>query len=202
MRRLVLDLETTGTNPNKHSILSIGIEIIEVKKNRVTRLGEAEYFIQPYKPEVSVEAMSINGINLDYHKQIAADPSTILQMFTSFVQHFFPKEPATVVGHNVDFDLAFLRELFETTEFPKEYNSVVSYRKIDTQTIVRFFQDAGHFPKDLGGLQNWLTYFGVEYESKYMHGALYDAKRTTDLYEKLLTYGEKLLENFNDVKSV
>lgn len=189
-RKLVIDIETGGTNPNLHPILSLGLVVLDGK----TTIAETEYWISRGDRQVDATAMAINKIDLVEHEKRAQQPQDVVRSLTSFVQHYFPNEAAVPVGHNVDFDLSFIKALFESQGLLADYNKVLSYRKLDTQSIIRYYQDAGHFPKDVSGLGSWLGYFGINHNQNELHGALYDARVTAHLYVKLLEYGEKLLE--------
>lgn len=210
--RVVVDVETSGLDPTTNALLSVGLVIINGREV----IAEEEYNIHSKSKIIDPESMKINKINIDLHNNFAIQPAEAVQKIVQFIKANVPVDalPLALVGHNVDFDIMFLKQLFrenagsnlwESMVYSSNptlapgrdglymYNEVFHYRKIDTQVIVRYYQDCGHFPTDSKNLSGWLEYFGIMFDASQMHGALYDAKKTSILYFKLLEYGEKFL---------
>lgn len=111
-RRLVfLDTETGGVIPEKHSLLSIGIVIWDADQGI---LGKQEYFIKSARYVVTQEAKRINKFNRAYHNSIAEGASTVINKMINYCQSFFPDNTAIpLAGHNIQFDVGFLKVLFK-----------------------------------------------------------------------------------------
>ncbi|MFC7374303.1 DEDD exonuclease domain-containing protein [Brachybacterium sp. GCM10030267] len=93
---VVVDLETTGTDPRADAITEIGA--VKVRGGEV--LGEFRTFVDPERP-IPAYIASLTGIS---DASVAGAPSirTVLPMFLDFVGD------AALVAHNARFDISFL----------------------------------------------------------------------------------------------
>lgn len=107
----VLDIETTGLKPGHH-------EIIEVSTIRVARgqCSEKTWLLRPiHSDRVDPRALSVNGWAPDRWASHPHPLSPIgLSRYAEIVQEL---KGSFVVGHNVGFDLAFLRQHLETHKY-------------------------------------------------------------------------------------
>ena len=98
--RFYLDTETSGLDPSKHQIFSVGLMI---KKNNET-LFEGIYYIKPQSwAEVSEEALKVNNLCLaDLEERGLTEKELISQIQSVFYKYnlFRPK----LIGHNVSFE--------------------------------------------------------------------------------------------------
>ena len=95
---VVVDLETTGTDPVADAITEIGA----VKVRGCEVLGEFRTFVDPERP-IPAFIASLTGIT-DAAVQGAPTIRTVLPMFLDFVG-----PEAALVAHNARFDIGFLR---------------------------------------------------------------------------------------------
>lgn len=93
---VVVDLETTGTNPTEDAITEIGA--VKVRGGEV--LGEFRTFVDPQRP-IPAYIASLTGIS-DAMVTGAPHIATVLPMFLDFVGD------ASLVAHNARFDIGFL----------------------------------------------------------------------------------------------
>ena len=99
---IVLDLEASGTEYKKHSIVSIGaldIENPEMRFYEECRIWDGAHIMD--------EAMAVNG----FTEAEVTDPnkkpeSEVVRMFLEWSQHFADR---TLAGQNVSFDRDFLK---------------------------------------------------------------------------------------------
>lgn len=94
---IVFDLETTGVNPHKNKIIEIGA--VRVKGNDI--VDKFHSFVDP-EIDIPSEITEITGIRDDMVKG-AKKIEEILPDFIKFISD------STIVGHNVEFDMGFLR---------------------------------------------------------------------------------------------
>lgn len=100
----VIDLETTGLNAKKNSIT----EITAIQYRNGEEIGKYSTLVKPGEP-ISEEVEMITGISNDMVKNAPA-PISVLSELAAFVG------PAPIiVGHNVSFDINFLREKLQQT---------------------------------------------------------------------------------------
>jgi DNA polymerase III epsilon subunit-like protein len=102
---IVIDLEMSGIYPDKHSILSIGAVDFSNPKNQFymeCRLRENASYMK--------EALAVNGFK---PKQIRdkAKPS-LKHMLLEFIKWADGIKDKTIAGHNVQFDMMFLKHSF------------------------------------------------------------------------------------------
>lgn len=181
---IVLDTETGGTDPSVHSLLQIGLTLIEGEKIKSTDV------IQVTEPIIHVtqEAMSINRINLV--EQVGVSPERAMEVLIWWLTRngFRKGDRAVLIGHNVKFDVTFLLRLFKMTGYEKDFYKWFSYRTIDTSAVASFMNIAGTI--DLKGrsasLESLCEWAGIAYDSVQAHDAGYDSNVTAQLFLHLL----------------
>ena len=124
MKLAFLDTETTGLDNKRHEIIELALIIIEDGE----RIYEKSFKIKPQHIETANSvALKING----YDKDIWAKEGYCwnLESVKRLAAHL---EGAVIVGHNVKFDIGFLRAVFKrykhSFRFPPE---------LDTKTLAR-----------------------------------------------------------------
>ena len=97
----VIDIETTGLSPLEDEIIELSA--LKVRDNKVVK--EFSSLINPNK-EISDFISSLTGITQSM-VQNAPDIKTVLPLFIDFIGD------DTVLGHNVSFDLGFIRTKYK-----------------------------------------------------------------------------------------
>ncbi len=166
---VVFDTETTGLNPRKDEILSIGAVI--VKDNKILTSEKFELFVKPSKAinETSIKIHQIRNIDL----QNGCEPKEAIEQFL----HFIGARP--LVGYYIEFDVKMVNKYIKPligVSLPNpqiEVSGIYHDKKIkripDGTIDLRF----DSIMKDLG-----LPIFGK-------HDALNDAVMTAMMYLKL-----------------
>ncbi len=166
---VVYDTETTGLNPKKDEILSIGAVI--VKNNKILTSQKFEIFVKPSR-EIDEESIKIHYIrNIDL--QNGCEPNEAVEKFL----HFIKNRP--LVGYYLEFDVAMINRYLkphlgiklpnDQIEVSKIYHTKKS--RINPQAIIDLKFDS--MMKDLD-----LPIFGK-------HDAISDAIMTAMMYIKL-----------------
>lgn len=127
-----VDIETTGTDPIRHGIISIGAE---------TFVGEHTFYrelILPENCEIDPEALRVNGedeallrarCEPDYIKPIHA----LVELLTWCSQH----DVGVMVGKNPDFDHRFLQRNWEAAgQSLDTFNKILTYITIDWSDFI------------------------------------------------------------------
>jgi len=154
----VVDVETTSLKPETGSIIEIGA----VKgENEFSRLIKAD---QPLDKTIA----ELTGIT---DEMLASEGVELQAAMTEFIEFV---GDSTLVFHNAQFDMAFLRRACQICGLPQMKN-----RTADTMTIAK---------KKLRRLTNYrletvAQHFGIE--EKQLHRALPDCRMTAQVYEKL-----------------
>ncbi|GAB2544766.1 DEDD exonuclease domain-containing protein [Brachybacterium huguangmaarense] len=117
---VVVDLETTGTDPSSDAITEIGA--VKVRGGEV--LGEFRTFVDPHRP-IPAYIASLTGIT-DATVAGAPDIETVMPMFAEFARG------CALVAHNARFDMGFLRAAAAAIELDWEPGVV-----LDTLRLAR-----------------------------------------------------------------
>lgn len=177
---VVVDLETTGTDPAGDAITEIGA--VKVRGGEV--LGEFRSFVDPERP-IPAYIASLTGIT---DESVAGAPSirTVLPMFLDFVGD------AALVAHNARFDISFLSTQAAACEI-----AWTKPRVLDTLTLARavFRRDEVRDHK----LSTLAAHVGASITPD--HRALSDARATVDvlhaIIERLGPTGASTLEDLS-----
>jgi DNA polymerase III epsilon subunit-like protein len=188
---IVLDTETTGLDPQKNSLLSIGALEFENPENQF--YGECRIW---EGAEIHDKALEVNGFSeaevTDPEKPL---PGELLESFFAWVESCAETD---VAGHNVTFDTGFL--LAEAVRSDLGYP--FAHRVVDTYSLAWMYliQAGKSIPQKDGrsGIDSdfVFTYVGIS-EERGEHNALEDAKLTAEAISRLV-YGKQLLEEYKE----
>ena len=189
---ITVDIETSGVDPNKNSILSIGAVSYEDPDNQF--YGECR---AREGSEINPKALEIN----DFTEEKAHDEN--LQTEEELVKEFFSwwnkiPNPKIIAGQNIHFDWAFLK----TTATMYGIEDNLGYRMIDQHSIA--FAHLVANKKELPTLEGSykvisdfiMDYVGIPEEPK-PHNALNGAIWETEALGRLME-GKNILEQFKD----
>ena len=180
MKRLVIDIETTGLSPKFHKTLTVGLLLIDVEIDFLDILDSNHIFIKHKNYNSSKEAMAVNKINLKKHELHAVLPKKACNQINRFIEKNVLHE-IPLVGHNITFDKGFLNALFNQGEtFHKFY-----HKHEDTMWMWRSLQRKNLVPYKGSNLQNVANHLGIDYTKA--HNALADCEITAKVYHKLLS---------------
>jgi DNA polymerase-3 subunit epsilon len=177
-RLLVLDTETGGLDPSTDALLSVGLADWE---DGVV-LRKTEILIDPEGLNCDPKALAVNGIDLEIHAAYAVSRAEAGVQIRAFCR---PMGRPWIAGHNVQFDIGFIRRLFD----PGTLRMVFSHRVLDTMQVLAYLGHTGKIPDGIGKLDQAIAHFGIEVPAGQRHTALADALATADLYTKLLAVG-------------
>ena len=158
-----IDVETSGLDPNKHSILSIGIVNLQTKKDFYQQIRHAELLVEP-------GALEVNKLDLTLGRQL------VLYEIIDVIQ---PGDDNRILGVNPQFDLSFLNKTGLGNYF--------SYRVIDLNSIFAFL---GEGIRELitAAAKDLLYEQKPEIYALGKHHALYDAWWNVYAYEECSKY--------------
>jgi len=223
-RLLIIDTETGGLDPRKNAILEVAGVVWERNPGQAGRiLGKFRYDVHDPSGICEPRALEINGI--DPARNNGMSPEIVVALIEKFIQEVYlddcdgafhllmnPRvggcpciEKIVLAGHNVGFDVGFLKRLYDLADRPRgffgffkrlyrlvvprdshdsRYEKIYSHRLIDTCGVVRYLVLAGGLPLEGAGSQEAFEYFGITPEKA--HTALGDAEATAKLLDKLI----------------
>lgn len=190
---LVLDIESSGVEPHKHSILSIGALDIAHHENRFymeCRAWDGAH--------ISDEALAVNG----FTREQATDPAkpSEAELVRAFLKWSETLEERTLAGQNPSFDRDFLRygcERAGHTAWPFAHRTIDSHTLCYMHMVKRRLEppvNPEHHRSALN-LDAVLNYCGIP-EEPQPHNALTGALSHAEVIARLL-YDKKLLPEFD-----
>lgn len=191
---IVLDVEASGTDYRKHSIVSVGALDLANPKNRFyeeCRIWDGAHIMD--------EAMAVNGFTkeqvTDTKKQSEAD---LTHAFLHWAQSV---DERTLAAQNVSFDRDFLKAAAERaghTNWPFSYRCIDVHSIAYMHMLTRGLQPPTDKIKKHSALDldQVLKYCGIPAEPM-PHNALTGALSHAEVISRIL-YGRKLLPEFSD----
>lgn len=175
---LVCDTETGGLNPEKHSLLTIGMVFVMFKNKRAEIIEELHIPIKHEKYIIEKQAQEVNLIKVEEHDKIALPIGEAKKKIHEFMTKH--KLFDTIIcGQNIGFDIGFLKQLYTEKEYPFHYHNV------DTKAIWCYLKLQEKIPYGLGNsLKEMANYFEIDYSNA--HNAIADCKITIQVLEKML----------------
>jgi len=186
---IVADIEATGLDFHKHSLLSIGAVDFEYPERQF--YGECRMWDGA---SIMTDAIAVNG----FTKQECMDPKkqSIKDLMENFLQWIEQCEDKTLAGQNPSFDRDFLNDSFARAHIGWHF----SYRTLDLNSMAYMDMIKRGLPvqqknnrADLN-LNTILKYLGLPEEPVPHHG-LNGAKYEAEAFSRLL-YGKNLLPEF------
>jgi DNA helicase-2/ATP-dependent DNA helicase PcrA len=159
---IAIDTESTGLNPYQDQV----IELAAVKFGRSGKVAEFHRYITPTKPVGDSER--VHGISDVYLKQHGKDAKIVLGAFLDFIG-----ESPVLVGHNVRFDVALLKENLRRIEL-----DLMDFTAFDTLDLSRRYVTLRDYK-----LLTICQQFGISLPT---HRALDDALAVSDLITLLI----------------
>lgn len=186
---IVLDIETTGLDPGRHSIVEVGAIDFDCPGN---------YFNEKCQvwegAEIDPGALEINGLTLnEIHDQTILTQNELISRFSIWIELI---EDKTIAGQNIDFDINFLNE--SSRRCGLDLN--LGKRKVDQHSIVyAHFLKRNIRPPLKNGFSNLnsdlvMKYVGLPSEPK-PHRAINGARFEAEALSRLL-FGRVMFEEF------
>ena len=154
----IVDVETTGLNPNYHEMIDIGIIII----NQNLEI-QGQYFskVLPSFPErIDSMAQNINGFDLQrWTQEEAISEVELINQMNIFLNNYIGKP--IFIAFNSWFDSGFVRNLLNEHDY--KFNDWFDYRVLDIPSIALA---CGYFPKTLDFNEKLATLLEVQPETK------------------------------------
>ena len=154
----IVDVETTGLNPNYHEIIDIGIIII----NQNLEI-KGQYFskVLPSFPErIDPMAQNINGFDLQrWTQEEAISEEELINQMNIFLNNYIGKP--IFIAFNSWFDSGFVRNLLNEHDY--KFNDWFDYRVLDIPSIALA---CGYFPKTPDFNEKLATLLEVQPETK------------------------------------
>ena len=167
MRKLVLDTETSGLDPEKDRIIELAcVEMV----NDAPTGGKYHRFYNPGNIIISNEAEQIHGLNNKFLEKFSTFEKSA-QEFLDFVKD------SQLVIHNASFDLSMIN-----TSLERIGKEVISF----SRAICTLEMSRKMFPGSKNNLNALCRRFNISLENREKHGALTDCFLLQEVYIELL----------------
>ncbi|CAC12497.1 hypothetical protein [Thermoplasma acidophilum] len=168
---IFIDTETTGLDPTKCSVISVGAVVYEDPSSRF-------YMEARPDPDAMIDdgALAVNGFTKEYLSSIA---NAMYDMLTTFTEWYASNSSDyTVAGYNIDFDISFLSQEC----LMNSVRMIRIDRRIDLKNL---FETSDLYKGGRKRLDDLLMALGLGTERK-PHNALYGALAEAEAYAMLV----------------
>ncbi len=191
---VVVDLETGGFNARTDALLEIAAVTLRLDERGMLHPDKTHAsHVKPF-PGANMEEASLAITGIDPHHPFrfaVAEPEALEGLFR-FVREAVKASACTraiLVGHNPFFDLGFLNAAVQRNKLKR--NPFHSFTTFDTATLagLAFGQTV---------LSRAVQAAGLEWDSAAAHSAIYDARRTAELFCIVINRWEALVGYWPD----
>ncbi|HEX2549024.1 MAG TPA: exonuclease domain-containing protein, partial [Gammaproteobacteria bacterium] len=138
---VVVDVETSGLNPNSHALLEIAVVTLSLsREGKFYRENTLAFHVEPYfGAEFDPESLALTGIDPTHPLRYAIPEKQVLHNLFAHVGQAVERASchrAILVGHNAWFDLAFLNAARKRCHF--KTMPFHSFTTMDTATLSAF----------------------------------------------------------------
>lgn len=171
---LVFDMETTGFKAGHNDAIQVAAVLL--RGSDLAEIGSFCSLMRPERPEnASPEALAIHGYTLE-HLATCPPPRDVYRSFYALAM--LASTPPQLAGHNVDFDMTFLRDAEQAHGFTLRAAPI---RPLDTCVSSRIHLEARDRTPD-AKLGTVAAAYGIEFQA---HDALSDVRATAAILRYL-----------------
>jgi ribonuclease T len=178
---VVVDVETGGFDWNRHALLEIAVQPIDLDEHGRLVPGEmaSAHLVPAPGTEIDPKSLQVTGIDLDHPFRLAKPERDALDHVFAAVRAAVRKhdcQRAILVGHNAHFDLNFVNAAVARTQHKR--NPFHPFSVFDTVTLagVAYGQTV---------LARAVLAAGLSWNGEEAHSAVYDTERTAELFCKI-----------------
>ena len=152
----------------------------------VTGLGEHPLELTVAEDKIIADPRALEVNRLD-PAQVAREGLSVTEacdQVDTYLRTVHPKSKPMICGHNVAFDLAYMRRLYTLAGRPVP--QCFTHRTLDTHTLLWSLGRVGKLPNDVQGSDAAFAHFDIAPPEHLRHTALGDAIATRALLEHIL----------------
>lgn len=175
-KKIYLDTETTGLSNTRHQILTLALILEE--QNHTAHKETIRIKTQNHK-EINPEALKVNKIDIDEHNKKSISASKACKKINKIIRNK-DFEDAVIIGHNVSFDIRFIKSLFQE----QNISPLMNFENIQDTLILS--KQVKETPTDFYNrgydLESLSEHYGFTTE---FHDAMNDTEATRHLYREI-----------------
>jgi ribonuclease T len=185
---VIVDVETGGFNAKTDALLEVAAVTVKFDERGTLILDkEIHYNVDPFEgANIEAAALEFTGIDPTNPLRYAVDESTALRGLFSEIrkgQKEAECQRSVLVGHNANFDAAFINEAASRIEAKR--NPFHPFTNFDTATLSALA--LGHTV-----LAKACELAKIKFDNNEAHSALYDARKTAELFCHIVNRWKKL----------
>lgn len=185
---VIVDVETGGFNPETDALLEVAAVTLKFDdQGNLHPDAEFHYNVDPFEgANMEAAALEFTGIDPGNPLRYAVDESTALkELFAAIrtVQKEAECQRSVLVGHNAAFDISFIQAAAERINAKR--NPFHPFTCFDTATLSGLALGQTVLAKSCELAK-------IKFDSKEAHSALYDAKKTAELFCYIVNRWKKL----------
>lgn len=175
---VVVDVETSGLNPNTDALLEIAAVTLRVDGRGYIQPDQTyAYTVEPYVG-ANIEKKSLEITNIDLTQPLRLAVPELHALHCLFMKIDKQVQAAgcrraVLVGHNVWFDLAFIQAAIK--RYPFLVSPFHSFTTLDTATLAAVFLGKTVLAKAIKAAN-------IPFDINKAHSAIYDAEKTAELF--------------------
>lgn len=183
---VVVDVETTGIDPQKNALLEMCIVLVDVDEEGVFMRKSTHFeHILPFEGAVmDAKSLEFNQIDPFQPLRFAIDEKQALEKLFAPINQALKKskcQRAVLVGHNAWFDLLFVKQAVKRSGLASPFHSFTCF---DTATLAGLIYGQTVLAKAVKAA-------GIAFDTNEAHSAIYDAEKTADLFCAMLNTWRK-----------
>jgi len=186
---MVVDVETSGLDPETASIVSIYLGICIYSNGRFEIIDEFEHNLAP---DDGVYRISRDAVAFHDYKKIVetsisySDAAEMMEkFFCNYMTNLGISCKFVPIGHSIEFDLSFVYKHLMRRKILELY---VSHHSIDTHIIANTLFQFGLIRPESLTLESLAKYFEIDISRLKLHGAKDDCAATLLVLEKLIDH--------------
>lgn len=185
IKKCFIDTETTGLDYRKHGLHQVAAIITDENGNELESINLC---FRPSKDVIEISALEKTRLT---EEQLLGRTLSSAKAFVQFleflekhVNRFEKKDKLQFISYNTAFDEAFIREWFlsNSNDF---YGAYFWAPAICMQKVAAWFVQNHRTSIQSFKLCNVCKFAGIDFNEDEAHDALYDIRKTLELYHKL-----------------
>jgi len=174
---VVVDIETAGFNAKKDAVLEICAVIIGINDSGLFFQKEViHHHITPFEgANIEEDAIKFNGIDINNPFRMAISELDAIRNINQRIKSEIKDQDCTraiLIGHNAFFDLNFILAAAKRTKIKLPFHQ---FSTIDTVSLSALCFSETVLAKAIKKAE-------IEWDDSQAHSALYDAKKTAELF--------------------
>lgn len=174
---VIVDIETSGINPQKNALLEICVVIISQDEHG--HMIQSDHYFEHVLPfegaELDSKSLEFNQIDPYQPLRFALDEKKALMRLFEPINQALKQtgcQRAVLVGHNAWFDLLFMKAAVERTGLTSPFHAFTCF---DTATMAGLIYGQTVLAKAAAAA-------GIPFDTAEAHSAIYDACQTASLF--------------------